>query len=58
MLILEVDLVEGLEWEIDIEVAIEGNGKAGITEVSGHVTEFFWEGGVCAEAMCIQGNIH
>ena len=26
---LEVDLVEGPEWGVDIQVAVKGNGKAG-----------------------------
>ena len=58
MLILEVGLVKGLEWRIDVEVAIKGNGEVGVMEVSSHVTEFFWGRGVCAEVVCIQEDIH
>ena len=58
MLVLEVGLVKSPEWRVDVEVAVEGNGKVGVTEVSGHVMEFFWGGGVCAEAVCIQRNVH
>ena len=40
MLVLEVGPVEGPEWRIDIEVAVERNGKAEVTEASGHVAKF------------------
>ena len=58
MLILEVGPVEGPEWEVDVKVAVEGDDKAGVTEASSHVMEFLWGGRVCAEAVCIQGDIH
>ena len=58
MLVLEVGLVKGLEWRVDVEVAVERNGKVGVTEASSHVMEFFWGGGVCAEVVCIQRNVH
>ena len=58
LLVLEVGLVKGPEWGVNIEVAIEGDGKVRVMEVSGHVTEFFWEGGVCAEVVYVQEDIH
>ena len=58
LLVLEVGLVKGPEWGVNIKVAIEEDGKVGVMEVSGHVIEFFWKGGVCAEVVCIQEDIH
>ena len=57
-MILEVGLIEGPEWGVNIEVAIEEDGKAGVMEASSHVMEFLWDGGVYAEAVYIQGVIH
>ena len=58
MLVLEVGLVKGLEWRVDVEVAVERNGKVGVTEASSHVLEFFWGGGVCVKTVGIQRGIH
>ena len=44
MLILEVGSIEGPEWRVDIEIAVEGNGKVGVIGASGHVTKFLEEG--------------
>ena len=57
-LVLEVGPVESPEWGVDIKVIVEKNGKAGVMEVSGYIMEFFWEGRVYMEAVCIQENIH
>ena len=57
-LVLEVSLVEGLEWGVDIKIVVEENGEAGVIEASSHVTKFLWKEGVYAEAMCVQGDIH
>ena len=57
-LVLEVGLVEGPEWGVDIEVAIKRDDKVRVMEVSEHVMEYFWGGGVCAETVGIQRDIH
>ena len=64
-MILEVGPVKGPKWGVNIEVAVERNGKVGVTkasshimEVSSHITEFFQDGGVCVEAVCVQRNVH
>ena len=53
MLILEVGPVEGPEWEVDIKVAVKGNGEARVPEASSHFTKFLREGGVYAETVYI-----
>ena len=58
MLVLEVGLVEGPEWEVDVKVAGERDGEVGVMEVSGHVVKFLRGGGVCAEVVCIQGDVY
>ena len=57
-LVLEVGLIKGLEWRVDIKITVKGNGKVGVMKVGGHVMEFLWGGEVCVEAMCVQGDIH
>ena len=39
-MILEVGLIEGPEWGVNIKVAVKGNGEVGAMEASGHVMEF------------------
>ena len=39
-LVLEVGLVKGPEWRVDVKVTLKGNGKVGVTKASGHVMEF------------------
>ena len=41
LLVLEVGPVEGPEWGVDIEVAVERDSKVGVMEASGHVMKFF-----------------
>ena len=41
-LVLEVGLVKGPEWGVDVKVAIKGDGKVGVMEASGHVVKFLW----------------
>ena len=78
-MILEVGPIKGPKWGVNIEVAVERNGKVGVIkvsshimevsshvmeasshvmEVSSHITEFFQDGGVCVEAVCVQRNVH
>ena len=45
-LILEVGLVEGPEWRVDIEITVKGNGEVGVMEVSRHVTKLLRRGRV------------
>ena len=53
MLVLEVGLVKGLEWGINIEVAVEGGGKVEVMEVGDHVVKFLWGRGVCVEVVYV-----
>ena len=55
---MEVCPVKGPKWEVDIKVAVERNGKAGVTEAGSHVMEFFWGGGICMKIVGIQRGIH
>ena len=57
-MVLEVGLIKGPEWGVNVEVAVKRNGKVGVMEASGHVVEFFRSGRVCVEVVCIQGDIH
>ena len=57
-MILEVGPVKGPKWGVNIEVAVERNGKTWVTEASGHVAKFLWDRGVCAEVVCVQRNVH
>ena len=56
MLVLEVGLVKGPKWGINIEVAVKGGGKVEVTEVGGHVVKFLWGRGVCMEVVYVQGT--
>ena len=58
MLVLEVGLVKGPEWGINVKVAVKEDGKAGVMEASGHVVKFLWSKEVYAEALCIQEDVH
>ena len=53
MLVLEVGLIEGPKWGVDIKIAVKGDGEVGVTEVSSHVVKFLKGGEVYTEIVCI-----